>query len=154
MDYSEDPYFMNDGTTMGNHLRGIRDEQHYSTLPNVKACKVPAAICLNFDMPFRIVKTHFEKSFFKYLNFDLQLSPFVDIGLTYNKSTENWFDPKDGFYTTGLEVLVYPQKLSSFTIRGSIGVDAGRLLLKNYLNMDWRKNVSIYEIFFGIGLHY
>ena len=92
--------------------------------------------------------------FIKYFNFDLQLSPFVDIALIYNKSTREWYNPKDGFYTAGLEVLVYPQKFSSYTVRASVGYDIGRKLLDDYLNMDWREDVSKYEISIGLGLHY
>lgn len=90
----------------------------------------------------------------KHFNFDLQVSPFVDFALTYNKATEKLFDYKDGFYAAGVEVLVYPRKWSSFVVRGSIGVDIGRWLLSDLLNTEWREEVNKKEISIGIGLHY
>lgn len=154
MDYSSNPYLNSDGKKIGEKLRGIRDEQLYSDANLGNACTVPAAIVLNLDMPFRLFETDFQWSFLKYLNFDLQISPFFDAALTYNKYTNKLFDPKDGFYTAGIEVLVYPKKLSSFTVRGSLGVDLGQKLFSNQINNEWRRNVSPYEIFIGVGLHY
>ncbi|MDD7268450.1 MAG: hypothetical protein PUH13_01420, partial [Treponema sp.] len=59
-----------------------------------------------------------------------------------------------GLYAGGIEVLVYPLKWSSFTVRGSVGLDLGRYIFADKLNLDWRQNCSKYEISFGIGLHY
>lgn len=149
------PYASSDGQSIGSRLRGIKDSQGYSgnaALGN--STTVPAAFVLNLDFPIHIFSTNFEKGFMRHFNFDFQISPFFDMALTYNKATEKLFDYKDGFYAAGLEVLVYPRKWSSFVVRGSIGVDAGRLFLSNYLNTDWREEVSKKEISIGIGLHY
>lgn len=154
MDYSSNPFIAKDGEKVGTRLRGIRDEQAYETMADANACKVPAAICLSLDMPYRIFQTNFTKKYWNYLNFDLQISPFIDMALTYNKYTKKLFDPKDGFYTAGVEVLVYPKKMSSFTVRGSLGVDIGRKLFADKLNNEWRKNISPFEIFIGVGLNY
>ena len=40
------------------------------------------------------------------------------------------------------------------TVRASLGVDLGRLLLKGKINQDWRDSVSKYELTIGLGLHY
>lgn len=141
-----DPYFDKDGEKIGGRLRGIRDDQ--------AICKTTSAFVFNFDLPVRLFEINFTKSFLKYFSCDVQLSPFVDIALTYNKITENWYNPKDGLYASGLEVLVYPKKWSSFTVRVMAGVDIGRLLFKNHLNFDIREDVSPYEFSIGIGLHY
>ena len=106
---------------------------------------------MNLDFPIHLFRTNFKKAF---LNFDLQASPFIDIALCNNKITNTLFDPKDGFYAAGLEFLVYPLKWSGITIRGSIGIDVGRKFLGNYLNMDWRENVSKKEFLIGFGLQY
>lgn len=143
-------YFKYDGNNIGSRLRGIRDEQYYAVSGNGKACKVPAAIVFSFDAPFHIFTTNF----LKVLDFSLQLSPFVDMALTYNKVTEQWFNFKDGFYTAGLEMLVYPLKWKGITVRASLGYDVGRKFFKN-LNTEWRSNdISKYEISFGVGLQY
>ena len=156
VDY-DNPYFGQDGTLIGGRLRGIRDEQKFSasTLhPLWYACRPTSAIVLNLDFPYHIFSTNFTKSFLRYFNFDFQLSPFIDMALCYNKITNKIFDPKDGFYAGGLEVLVYPAKWAGFTVRGSVGLDIGRLIFSKYINNDWRTDVSKFEISFGIGLHY
>lgn len=148
-----DPYFHKDGEKIGQRLRGIRDEQLYANYPGA-ACLQTSAFVLNLDFPVRLFKTNFNSRFLNYFNCDVQLSPFVDIGLTYNKSTKQWYNPKDGFYSAGFEVLVYPRKWSSFTVRAMAGCDIGRLLFDDFINMDWRSDVSKFEFSIGVGLHY
>ncbi len=152
--YKDNPFYQNDGSSIGDRLRGIRDNQYYIDPACGKSTVTTSAFVLNMDFPFHLFSTNFEHKFLKYFNFDLQISPFIDMALIYNKYTKEWFNPKDGFYTAGLEVLVYPQKFSSYTVRASVGYDIGRKLLDDYLNMDWRENVSKYEISIGLGLHY
>ena len=142
---------------IGSYLRGIRDDQTYADGTVFAADKVlntNNAIVLNIDLPYHIFTTHFESKIMSLFNCDVQVSPFIDIALYDNKVTGKTFNLKDGFYAGGFEVLVYPKKWSSFTVRGSLGFDLGRYLFKNQLNMDWRKNVSKYEISIGLGLHY
>jgi hypothetical protein len=146
------PFISTDGTNFGDRLRGIRDTQYFEN--GWEAVKSIGVITLNLDFPFHLFTTNFTGRIMSYFNFDCQISPFIDIGLSYNKVTKEWFNPKDGYYAAGFEVLVYPVKWSSFTVRGSLGIDIGRKLLSKYLNTDWRANPSSYEIFFGIGLHY
>ena len=152
-----DKYIDNDGKSIGSYLRGIRDNQIYDFEGmdrEVSALNPTNAIILNLDFPIHIFRTNFTKSFLKYCNFDLQLSPFIDMALCYNKITKTYLDPKDGFYASGVEVIVYPLKWSGITIRGSIGIDVGRRFLSNYINTWWRENVSIKEFSLGFGLHY
>ena len=152
--YDDNPFYQNDGSSIGDRMRGIRDNQYYVDAACGKSTVTTSAFVLNIDFPFHLFSTNFQQKFIKYFNFDLQLSPFVDIALIYNKSTREWYNPKDAFYTAGLEFLVYPQKFSSYTVRASIGYDIGRKFLSDYLNMDWREDVSKYEISIGLGLHY
>ena len=144
------------GEKYGNYLRGIRDEQFFNENTDLfaseKALSSFTAINLCFDFPISLFTTKFTKSFLRYFNFELQVSPFIDISLGYNRYTKRFFHPRDGFYTAGLELLVYPLKWSSFTVRGCLGVDMGRLL--NIVDNSWRSDVSLYEFSFGIGLHY
>lgn len=147
------PFFNSDGQMIGERLRGIRDDQVYSNT-NVKSTRTISAFVINLDLPINLFNTSFTHKFLNYFNFDLQISPFIDIALTHNKITGDYFSFKDGFYSGGIEILVYPKKWSSFTVRGSIGIDLGKVLLKDLLNSDWRADISPYEISFGIGLQY
>lgn len=144
------------GEQYGGFLRGIRDEQYFSSditeFAGTKALSSFTAFTLCIDFPIKLFTTNFTKSFFRYFNFELQIAPFMDLSLGYNRYTKRYFHPADGFYTAGMEILVYPQKWSSFTVRGSLGIDMGRFL--NIVDKTWRANASLYEFSFGIGLHY
>lgn len=144
------------GEQYGGFLRGIRDEQYFNSditeFAGEKALSSFTAFTLCLDFPIKLFTTNFTKSFLRYFNFELQIAPFMDISLGYNRYTKRYFHPKDGFYTAGMEILVYPQKWSSFTVRGSLGIDMGRFL--NIVDYSWRSNISLYEFSFGIGLHY
>lgn len=169
---------LHSNTNIGSRLRGIIDKQYFAD-GSYYALKVPSAIVFNFDMPIHIVTTdwlgwcknifgpydelstgmkkfcYIPHKLFSVLNFELQASPFIDVALTRNKNIDSSFKIKDGFYSGGLELLIYPSKWKSYVIRTSVGFDLGRLFLDNYLNMDWRDtSVSPYEIYFGLGLNY
>ena len=146
-------YIMNDGKAIGHYIRGVRDSQEYKGT-QYSALNATSALIFNFDLPIHLFSTNFQKSFLRYFNFDLQLSPFFDMALCYNKITQSIFSFKDGFYGTGLEVIVYPLKWSGITVRASVGIDAGRKFFAKNINMDWRQNVSKTEIQLGFGLHY
>lgn len=149
----KDEYIYNDGNSIGQHLRGIRDSQVYAGT-NISALNPTNALILNFDLPIHLFTTNFTKSFLRYFNFDFQVSPFFDMALCYNKITQTYFSFDDGFYGTGIEIIVYPAKWSGITLRGSIGIDAGRKFFANHINMDWREDVSKKEFSIGFGLHY
>lgn len=155
-DYNNE-YFQDDGTNIGTYLRGIIDNQYFDTSDKYSSwyvLKTPSAIIFSLDFPIHIFETHIDTKFFRTFNFDLQISPFIDIALTYNKYTKKWFSPKDGLYAGGIEFLVHPESFKSFTIRGSLGVDLGRLFFSEYLDNSWRKNCKKYEISIGLGLQY
>lgn len=134
------------GSKIGSKLRGIRDNQ--------SVLNTSGALILNLDFPFHIWTTDFNSKFLKIFNCEVQFSPFLDIAICNNYLTETKYSIKDGFYAGGIEVLVYPRKWSSFTVRGSIGYDLSRSLLKKYVNTDWRQNIKKYEISIGLGLQY
>ena len=122
---------------IGNRLRGILDNR----LP-----KYPCGVVFNFDFPISIITTNFPITL---LNFNMQLSPFVDVALPYDK--ENLINIKDGYYCAGMEVLVNPLKFSSYTIRASIGFDIDSVLKANNKFEGLLKNN---EIYIGLDLHY
>ena len=161
--------YLNGNSSFGERLRGIRDEQYYSTASTAadkKACESPAAVVLNFDFPVRIFLAKWDEMSFmqkvprikkiaKYFNMEFHLSPFLDIALYRNKATGLNFDYRDGFYAAGIEAIVYPLMWKGMVVRGSFGLDLSQTMpgLKGKLNQDWR-NSKPYEISIGIGLHY
>ncbi len=142
---------------IGSRVRGIYDSTDYYS----GQIETQAAICLNFDIPVKVFQTDWcgwgkkifktdMPSWFSYFDFEFQLSPFFDIALIQNRATGTLFHPKDGLYGAGLEVLVYPSKMRSIQVRGSIGFDITDELTGS---SEW-KNKAGPEIEFGIGLHY
>ncbi len=95
------------------------------------------------------------RKIFRYIDFELQLSPFVDAALIKNRGTGSNLNYKEGIYTGGLEVLVYPEKWKSFVIRGSIGLDISKEILDGHLGFDssWRGGKA-WEAFIGLGLQF
>ena len=152
--------YMNKNKKIGNRLRGIRDDEFFNPVVNtndIYACSTPSALVVNLDLPIHIFTTDFEKiglKFLRKLNFELQISPFIDFALYTNRATGSSFELKDGYYTAGIEFLVFPLRWKSLQIRASAGFDIGSLLFKDLINTSWRPAVSVYEISFGIGLHY
>lgn len=141
---SQSMYFYSN--KIGSKLRGIRDNQI--------ALKTSEALYLNIDFPFHIWTTNFNSKLLKLFNCEVQISPFIDLALLNNPVTHTIFSLKDGYYAGGFEVLVYPKKWSSFTVRGSLGYDLSRSLLKNLVNINDRENVKKYEVSIGLGLQY
>ena len=159
--------YLNDTKKIGSRLRGIKDDLYFAEetgMSDTKASDVNGGIVLNIDFPIHIITTNWSKvplikkiGFFdKYLNFELQLSPFIDIALVHNKVNNRSLHYKDGFYTAGLEVLVFPLKWKGLVVRASFGVDLGRPIpgFKGKLDQHWRDDVSKYELTIGLGLHY
>lgn len=158
---------------VGGLVRGVRDKQRYLNDTH-KALKTPSAIVLNADIPVHLITTDWAAwterifgagsgiaeilSWTGKFNFELQAAPFIDIALTKNEMTGRLFSPKDGWYTGGIEFLVFPERWKGIVIRGSFGVDLGRALVSkkfpDKIDMGWRENVKKYEIYAGIGLHY
>ncbi|MBP5251715.1 MAG: hypothetical protein J6Z17_04800 [Treponema sp.] len=144
------------------------------------ALETHSALVFNFNMPVHIITTHWldwsyaifgaydtkpkavkvlaavPHLLMKYMDFEMQWSPFFDVGLLENRLTHNTFFYKEGIYTCGLEVLIYPSKWRSFVVRGSIGLDVSDKILdgKKGFDSSWRKPSSPFEIYFGLGTHF
>jgi hypothetical protein len=143
---------------IGGRLRGILDSQ--------TGIETTLAFVINLDIPVKIVQTDwlgwgkalFKKdmpAWFGIFNFELQIAPFVDAALIYHTGEKTIFDPRDGWYAAGLEVLVFPTRWRSMVVRGSVGVDIGRYFFDDKINMNWRETTkSKTEISIGIGLFY
>ena len=145
---------------IGTFLRGIRDTPEISSKNLAdRFLYVPAALCLNLDFPFHLFSVRpKETSRIRDFGFEVQLSPFVDLALSKNSMTERFFSPKDGWYSCGFEVLVYPEKWKSIVVRASLGLDLGNLIFSKIpgssYDTSWRSSLSAYEIFIGIGWQY
>ena len=164
--------YLNGNSKFGDKLRGVRDEQYFSSdltkggkdWATTYACESPGGIVFNFDLPIHIVSIYWDQlPGFKKIphigifNLELQLSPFIDIGLYHNNYTERTLSLKDGFYCGGLEVLVFPLKWKGFVVRASLGIDLSKKMpvLKDKVDQEWRsKTVSSTEISIGLGYQY
>ncbi|MCR5217222.1 hypothetical protein [Treponema sp.] len=175
---------LNSTTKVGSYIRGAADNQTFSSKigeidANNYALETPAAIVFNFDMPVHIITTHWldwsyalfgsyetkpaavraiasvPHFLMKYLDFEMQWSPFVDVGLIKNRGTKTTFSLNEGIYTGGLEVLIYPARWKSFVIRASVGIDISKKILDGKRDFDssWRKGGSL-EYFIGLGRHF
>lgn len=176
---------LNTTTKIGEKIRGAADYQTYNIDYNVDsnnyALETPCALTINLDFPIHIITTNWlewgknlfgaynemseikQKIFyipyklFSYLDFELQLSPFIDIALLKNRVSGSVFSFREGIYTAGLEVLVYPLRWKSYVVRGSIGYDFSKGILNSktdYFDSNWRNPARNYEIYFGLGLLY
>ena len=154
--------FKNFGSTSeeGSRIRGVRDAY----------IKTDSAILLNIDVPIKLLQTDWigwgAPRWMRFFDFEMQLSPFIDIALGNNKATGRNYHPKDGWYASGLEIIGFPNKMRSIQGRISFGIDAVRCAqkagehigfidtaVKNLFSLDWRKK-EWYELSIGIGLHY
>lgn len=129
------------GTTgnfsLGQRLRGILNDKLNASY----------GVVFNFDLPINIITTNFNHELF---NFTMQFSPFMDAALT-NSNDNYGFNLSNKNLTTGLEVLVYPHKFSSYTIRASIGFD-----IKSAIHEDnfFKGLMDNKEIYIGLDIHY
>ena len=87
-------------------------------------------------------------SWFSIFDFEMHIVPFIDLAL-YGADDYCLLHLDDGFYSAGLEVIVYPEKMRSIQVRASAGLDLAARLLEQ----DWRDKKGL-EIEIGIGLHY
>lgn len=133
----------NYGQEIGDYLRGVRDNTVFGL-----SKEVPSAIVINIDLPHHIFSTNFKKDLF---NFDLQISPFIDIALIQNRQTNKVFALHDGQYCAGVEFLVFPKKWSSYIIRASAGFNMKEVLDSTRIIKGLLHN---YEIYIGLGTAY
>lgn len=151
-------YLYNNSTIkFDNLLRGVRDNQTYMVSSDY-ICESDRLILINFDLPIKLFLfdwSSFGLNKMTKFNFEVQVSPFIDIALTHNKITESNFNFCDGFYAAGLEFLVYPTNWPGLTVRANLGFDLGRTLLQSKINTFWRDSrIPNWEFYLGFDLHY
>lgn len=146
-------YFNMDGTLseFADRMRGIRSSEAIGS-DNV--------IVMNFDFPHSLLKTDWVgwgfPNFMRKIDMEIQVSPFLDVALGHNTITNTNYLIKDGYYSGGIEFLVFPKSMRSIIGRFSIGVDLARTILPTRIVGDksWRPATSRFEGFFGIGIFY
>jgi hypothetical protein len=137
-----------DLTMLGQYMRGIIDKRISGVQAVVFNGNLPVKL---FDFPTHtFIKTHA-------LDFELQAQPFLDLGLVrpdFSSSfSSDWL-----WYSGGLELLVYPLGLRSFTIRASAGWDLKNILATRSLTAMTPPTAlaptgySPYEIYLGLDL--
>jgi hypothetical protein len=135
-------------TMLGQYMRGIIDKRISGVQAVVLNGNLPVKL---FDFPTHtFIKTHA-------LDFELQAQPFLDLGLVrpdFSSSfSSDWL-----WYSGGLELLVYPLGLRSFTIRASAGWDLKNVLATRSLTAMTPPTAlaptgySPYEIYLGLDL--
>lgn len=137
-------------TEIAEPLRGILNRRADSD----------SAVSLNLDVPVKVLDVDFAEitgvNWTKYIGFEMHASPFFDMMLTHDTKTGRYYDPKDGWYSGGLEVLVYLKKMRSITVRASAGYDLQDLVANGGKTREnaARDGESTYEYLIGLGLHY
>ncbi len=131
-------------------LRGISDDR----------IKTDHVFMLNVDFPVKIVTVDFAKTEklkkLDIISFEAQLSPFIDAALFHDPVRGTYFSPADGFYSGGLEMIIFPKKMRSIYGRACFGYDLVELATKGFSmkRLSERDGKSLYDIIIGIGLHY
>jgi hypothetical protein len=123
----------------GDALRGILDNDLHADY----------MLSLNLDFPFRILKfapsQWFNRPKLHAAEFDLHLSPIIDLALYHDPSTGTSFDFSNILVTGGFELIIFPAAMRSLYIRFSFGW--------NFVEQANNPQGSR-EIFIGIGHHY
>lgn len=148
--------FINQTEKVGPLLRGIRDIDWSSS----------DYLLFNFDLPMSLFHTNWGYLFgwdkLNFFNFEFQVSPFFDFAVGANSYAGTTFNFKDGWYSTGFECIVFPDRFRSIQGRISFGLDTVLFLQKysydlsqQLFNTGWRSDSSSwYELSIGIGLFY
>jgi hypothetical protein len=151
--FYHDPGYYTKG---GDALRGILDS----------AINADYMLSLNLDFPFRVLQflpsRWFGKPRLRIIDFDLHLSPIVDMALYHDPLSNTAFSFKNILVSGGMELIVFPAFMRSLYIRVSIAW--------NFVDMannpsDYYPNPIVpiiphlpagnnREIFIGIGHHY
>lgn len=152
--YAEDPSFSY--AELGEVMRGILNS-------SLIARNFDFMFSINLDFPFHVLRfvpsQWFQTKNLKFFDFDLHVSPFIDIGMLQGWSKVSWengqveskksllFIPQDMLFTAGIEIIAFPAFMRSLYVRASIGYNLNKLVETGHLP-KWD------ELFVGIGHHY
>jgi hypothetical protein len=137
-------------TDIGNSIRGILDDRISSD----------TAFSLNIDIPVKVLHADFYEAtgvkWTRLIGFEMQISPFFDMMLTHDTDTGRYYSFKDGWYSGGFEMIIYPLKMRSLYIRFSAGYDLAEMIKNGGTLPDQAEHdgSETKEYFFGLGLQY
>lgn len=103
-------------------------------------------VSLNLEFPFRLPfrpSEWFNAPKLRTFNFDLFLSPILDIAVAHLPYPVNGQKTLGAYYAGGLEILVFPDIMRSFYARLSMGIDLDKFF--------WDYYIPPVELFFGLG---
>ena len=129
----------------GDALRGILD----------KAVKADYMLSLNLDFPFRVLRflpsQWFGVSKLRLFDFELHLSPILDMAMYHDPATGTSFSFKNTLVSGGAELIVFPAFMRSLYIRASFACNITEFISSPKSGIPDGDNR---EIFIGIGHHY
>jgi len=103
-------------------MRGIADDE----------INADYMLSLNTDFPFRVLifspSEWFKNRKLRLFDFELHLSPVIDIALYNDPSTSTFFHPKNIAASGGLEAIVFPGFMRNFIIRFGYAANLRNLL--------------------------
>jgi hypothetical protein len=98
----------------GDVLRGIRD----------KSVTADSMLSLNLDFPFKALSflpsQWFGKPKLRFFDFDMHVSPVIDLALYHDPRTETAFAPRNILAAGGVEVIVFPAFMRTLYLRLSL----------------------------------
>ena len=129
----------------GDYLRGIAN----------KAICSDYMLSLNADFPFRVLlftpSKWFNTSKLKLFDFELQISPIIDMAMYHDPKAQISFNPKNIAVTGGIEFILFPAFFRSFYARLSLGCNLREMITARPFKLPSGENR---EIFFGLGHFY
>jgi hypothetical protein len=136
-------WFNNVYTEAGDVLRGITNK-------NLHADYMLSA---NMDFPFRIIQfvpsRWLNNRQFRLFDFDLHLSPIIDLAFVKDPDNQIDFSPLDLQAAGGLEIIVFPHFMRSLYLRISFSFNIRELIKTKSLPEGNNR-----EIYIGLGHHY
>jgi len=121
----------------GDVLRGVLDRD----------IQADFMISLNLDLPVRVLRIRpsewFNNSKLRVFNFDLHMSPVIDMAIYQYSEAQNSFGKENFLISGGLETIIFPDFFRSLYLRISVGWDFSDISTKTPM-----------EIFIGTELHF
>ena len=135
----------------GDVLRGIPDKNIHTDF----------MLSLNLDFPLKVFEARpdqwFGVSFFRIFNFDLYLSPIIDMAIYHHPNHQTVIGFRNFLFTGGIEAIFFPLRMRSIQLRMSFGYNlSGRKLSDNLISGIYNPYTvdSNIEIFIGTEFHF
>ena len=137
-------FYENGNGSPGDALRGILD----------RSFRTEYMLSINMDFPVKVLSftpsRWFNSQKMRLFNFDLHLSPIIDMAVFYGPLTDRFFNTRDFLVSGGMEAIVFPGFFRAFYLRVSAACDLQKYLDEGSMIPTGNNR----EIFIGIGHHY